>query len=149
MRSIIFFYFLLHSYFIQAQTSETENGWYKIIIDSAKTNFDEFIIFEKYKIIDKPIISVQDIVKVEFEKSKTRPFYQIVLYFNEDAKLKWKIATSELIGQKVGFYYDNELISIPMITNTIESGKVSIGSDNKLENEKLFNSLKKDISKNK
>lgn len=84
------------------------------------------------------ILTGSDVKKATAQLNQQTGKYEVGLEFNDEGSIKFADATSKYIGQKIGIYLDDELISEPTVQVAITDGKASItGSDTLAENKAL------------
>lgn len=86
----------------------------------------------------KEILNGSDVKKATAQLNQQTGKYEVGLEFNDEGTVKFADATSKYIGQKIGIYIDDELISEPTVQVAITDGRASItGSETLEENKSL------------
>lgn len=100
------------------QTERRENGWYHIL-DNRK---DSLSI--------EPIVTVKDFVALKLDSGTMsgQPFYVIEGKISKHKLIKWSDATEKAIGKRIGFVYNNEIVTCPQVNMRIERGHFSISN---------------------
>lgn len=124
---------LLLSSCSQEQNKRRENGWYHIL-DNRK---DSLSI--------EPIVTVKDFVALKLDSSAIsgQPFYEIEGKISKHKLIKWGDATEKAIGKRIGFVYNNEVITCPQVNMRLESGHFSI-SNPAYDIKKLFYNIRQE-----
>jgi len=120
--------------------SKDPNGWYHL-----KENGKE--------IKGKAIVTVKDFKEINLNSDSfgESPFYQITGTLKENKIKTFAKATEKAVGKQIGFLYNEEIISAPMINMPIETGNFSISNlsfkdkDRAIE---IFEGLKREMDKN-
>ncbi|MBK5722101.1 hypothetical protein JGH11_14580 [Dysgonomonas sp. Marseille-P4677] len=109
---------LLFSSCSQGQNKRRENGWYHIL-DNRKDS-----------VSIEPIVAVKDFVALKLDSGEIsgQPFYTIEGKISKHKLIKWGDATEKSIGKRIGFVYDNEVVTCPQINMRLESGHFSISN---------------------
>lgn len=122
------------------QEIERESGFYFV---KAKDSTSKYLDINDDYSIEDALITIEFVKNIKIINSKTRPYRQIELEFNDEGKQIWEQKTDEFAGEKISFLYDNEVVNIVQITVKITSGKVNITSENpNYSLEELFEKLK-------
>lgn len=102
----------------QKRDVSRQNGWY-YILDNRKDS-----------ISDEPIVTVKDFVALRLDSSEMsgQPFYEIVGRVSKYKLNAWGDATEKVIGKRIGFVYNNEVITCPQVNMRLESGYFSISN---------------------
>ena len=108
-----------------------ENGWYRIIDG------------QKDSIAPRPVVTVKDFAELRLEKD----------FFGNDVitgqvcehKLKaWADSTEQLIGKRLGFVFNDTVITAPRVNGRIESGAFQISNPRNYDMLSLYESLMKE-----
>ena len=108
-----------------------ENGWY-CIIDGQKDS-----------IAPRPVVTVKDFAELRLEKD----------FFGNDVitgqvcehKLKaWADSTEQLIGKRLGFVFNDTVITAPRVNGRIDSGTFQISNPRNYDMLSLYESLMKE-----
>ena len=130
MRNIVIFIFLINLSFIQNTYSQERNlttGWYAIVNSDNNLKINLKNTETPYFINESPIISIKNFKSSKLINSRTRPYLQIEIQYDEIGSKIWENKTEKLIGKKIGFISNSELLEVVEITSKISSGKVSFG----------------------
>ena len=84
------------------------------------------------------ILTGSDVKKATAQLNQQTGKYEVGLEFNDEGTIKFADATSKYIGQKIGIYLDDELISEPTVQVAITDGKASITGSETLEENKAL-----------
>lgn len=110
-----------------AQTSKRENGWC-FIIDGKKDSISE-----------KPIVTVKEFAALELELEAF-----IFGTISKHRQNKWADATEKVIGKRIGFLFNDEVITDPMVNCRIESGRFVISNPNDHDLSVLYDQIKQE-----
>lgn len=115
----------------QEQTSQKENGWYHII--------DE----RQDSISQEPIVTVKDFVELNLEFDS---FGKSVISGKvSKVKLeKWADATEKSIGKRIGFVFNDTVITAPQVNARIESGNFQISNPYEYDLKRIYRQLLKE-----
>lgn len=115
----------------QEQTSQKENGWYHII--------DE----QQDSISQEPIVTVKDFVELNLEFDS---FGKSVISGKvSKVKLeKWADATEKSIGKRIGFVFNDTVITAPQVNARIESGNFQISNPYEYDLKRIYRQLLKE-----
>ena len=94
-----------------------ENGWY-LITDGQKDS-----------LASRPIVTVR-VISGSVNKQKQKV---------------WADATEQAIGQRIGFVFNDTVITAPMVNARIESGTFQISPPHRHDLERIFEILQKEI----
>ena len=145
LKKICLFLLLVFSMTIFGQEKSKEIGWYLV---KAKDSTTQYLNFNDDFSIENNLITIDYVKKIKLIKSKTRPFKQIQLEFNDLGSQIWETETSNHTGKQICFIYNNQVITIVGISTKISSGKVSFETENPNYNlEQLFDLLKVIVEK--
>lgn len=86
----------------------------------------------------KEILNGSDVKKATAQLNQQTGKYEVGLEFNDEGTVKFADATSKYIGQKIGIYIDDELISEPTVQVAITDGRASITGSETLEENKAL-----------
>ena len=100
------------------QSLQRENGWYNIL-DGKKDS-----------IAKVPIVTVKDFVALRLDSTvfQGRMHFQIAGTIGEHKRGKWADATEKAIGKRIGFVFNNKVITAPQVNMRIESGRFAISA---------------------
>lgn len=84
------------------------------------------------------ILTGSDVKKATAQLNQQTGKYEVGLEFNDEGTVKFADATSKYIGQKIGIYIDDELVSEPTVQTAITDGKASITGSETLEENKAL-----------
>lgn len=115
----------------QERTSQKENGWYHII--------DE----RQDSISQEPIVTVKDFVELNLEFDS---FGKSVISGKvSKVKLeKWADATEKSIGKRIGFVFNDTVITAPQVNARIESGNFQISNPYEYDLKRIYRQLLKE-----
>lgn len=116
------------------------NGWYFIIDNQTDA------------ISESPIVTVSDFEALRMDSmldNRGSMHYEMIGKVKANKMKTWADATEKAIGKRIGFLYNNEIISSPQVNMRIESGNFSITSF-ELHNDKdkmleIYMNLKKEM----
>ena len=106
------------------------NGWYPVA-DSPEN-----------KIEGKAIVTSKDFDAVSLDTVTSPDIAIIEGKLKADKVQKWADATESRIGKRIGFVFNDSVITAPTVNCRIESGGFSINSPDKALIIEIFNSLK-------
>lgn len=100
------------------QSLQRENGWYNIL-DGKKDS-----------IAKVPIVTVKDFVALRLDSTvfQGRMQFQIAGTIGEHKRGKWADATEKAVGKRIGFVFNNKVITAPQVNMRIESGRFAISA---------------------
>lgn len=100
------------------QSLQRENGWYDIL-DGRKDS-----------IAKVPIVTVKDFVALRLDSAvfQGRMQFQISGTIGEHKRGKWADATEKAVGKRIGFVFNNKVITNPQVNMRIESGRFAISA---------------------
>lgn len=79
--------------------------------------------------LNGPVIDQSFIEKIAYvAPSGERYFPELNLVFNEEGAGRWKKITHENIGKDIAITFDDEILMVPRVFSSIESGKVTIST---------------------
>ena len=84
------------------------------------------------------ILTGSDVKKATAQLNQQTGKYEVGLEFNDEGTVKFADATSKYIGQKIGIYIDDEVVSEPTVQTAITDGKASITGSETLEENKAL-----------
>lgn len=115
----------------QEQTSHKENGWYHIM--------DE----QQDSISPEPIVTVKDFVELNLIfDSFGKP---VISGKVSKVKLeKWADATEKSIGKRIGFVFNDTVITAPQVNARIESGNFQISNPHGHDLKRVYRELLKE-----
>lgn len=117
-----------------------EHGWYHI---SA---------YPSDSIIGEPLVTVRDFEAVVFVKDtlvidgKKVCLSVIQGRVKPEKRQQWADGTEHLIGERLGFVYNDSVITAPQVNVRIESGTFEINSSDTTLLRKIYNSIQKIIN---
>lgn len=115
----------------QEQTSQKENGWYYII--------DE----QQDSVSQEPIVTAKDFVELNLIfDSFGKPF--ISGKVSKDKLEKWADATEKSIGKRIGFVFNDTVITAPQVNARIESGNFQISNPSEYDLKRVYRQLLKE-----
>lgn len=116
----------------EASMLHRENGWY-LITDGQKDS-----------LASRPIVTVQDFATLELV-SDDYGLRVISGKVNKQKQKVWADATEQAIGQRIGFVFNDSVITAPMVNARIESGTFQITVPHGHDLERIFEILQKEI----
>lgn len=115
----------------QERTSQKENGWYHII--------DE----RQDSISQEPIVTVKDFVELNLEFDSFGK--SVITGKVSKVKLeKWADATEKSIGKRIGFVFNDTVITAPQVNARIESGNFQISNPYEYDLKRIYRQLLKE-----
>ena len=84
------------------------------------------------------ILTGSDVKKATAQLNQETRKYEVGLEFNDEGTVKFAEATSKYIGQKIGIYLDDELVSEPTVQVAITDGRAAITGSETLEENKAL-----------
>ena len=106
------------------------NGWYPVA-DSPEN-----------KIEGKAIVTTKDFANVSLDTVTSPDIAIIEGKLKADKVQKWADATESRIGKRIGFVFNDSVITAPTVNCRIESGGSSINSPDKALILEIYNSMK-------
>ena len=116
----------------EASMLHRENGWY-LITDGQKDS-----------LANSPIVTVQDFATLELV-SDDYGLRVISGSVNKQKQKVWADATEQAIGQRIGFVFNDTVITAPMVNARIESGTFQITAPHGPDLERIFKILQEEI----
>lgn len=116
----------------EASMLHRENGWY-LITDGQKDS-----------LASSPMVTVKDFAAIELV-SDDYGLRVISGKVNKQKQKVWADATEQAIGQRIGFVFNDTVITAPMINARIESGTFQISAPHGHDLERIFKKLQKEI----
>lgn len=116
----------------EASMLHQENGWY-LITDGQKDT-----------LASSPIVTVKDFAAIELI-SDDYGLRVISGRVNKQKQKVWADATEQAIGQRIGFVFNDTVITAPMVNARIESGTFQISPPHRHDLERIFEILQKEI----
>ena len=113
----------------QTQTVQRENGWY-YIIDGQPDSISQ-----------EPIATVKDFINLTLEADA---FGKIFIIGTITDTKKWADATEKSIGKRIGFIYNNQLITSPQVNMRIEGGNFMISNPGNYNLKEMYQQLLKE-----
>lgn len=117
-----------------------EHGWYHISGFPSDT------------IIGEPLVTVKDFETVVFVKDTFvidgKNICQSIIQgrVKPEKRQQWSDGTEHLIGERLGFVYNDSVITAPQVNARIESGTFQINSSDTTLLRKIYNSIQKIIN---
>ena len=108
-----------------------ENGWYRIIDG------------QKDSIASQPIVTVKEFATLRLEKD----FFGKTVITGSVSKHKsraWADSTEQLIGQRMGFVFNDSVITAPRVNMRLESGMFQIATPGDYDISSLYRNLLKE-----
>lgn len=93
------------------------------------------------KIEGKAIVTVKEFADITLDTTSTPDLAIIVGHMKADKVKKWSKATEDRIGKRVGFVFNDSVITAPQVNCRIESGSFSINSLDRQLIFKIFESI--------
>lgn len=112
----------------QASVQHRENGWY-LITDGQKDS-----------LASTPIVTVKDFEALELD-SDAFGMQVIVGTISQRKQKAWADATERAIGQRIGFVFNDTVITDPMINARIESGRFLISNPHRYDLKGIYRRL--------
>lgn len=116
----------------EASMLHQENGWY-LITDGQKDT-----------LASSPIVTVKDFAAIELI-SDDYGLRVISGRVNKQKQKVWADATEQAIGQRIGFVFNDTVITAPMVNARIESGTFQITAPHGHDLERIFKILQEEI----
>lgn len=116
-----------------SQASHRENGWYHIMNG------------QKDSISKEPIVVVKDFETLKLDSNS---FGRVMIIGTiKKAKVrKWADATEKAIGKRIGFIYNDKVITDPQVNMRIESGNFMISNPYGDNLREIYKQLLKEMS---
>lgn len=112
-------------------TKHRENGWYHIIDG------------QKDSIAARPIVTVKEFATLRLDKDSFGK--TVIIGSVSKHKLQaWADSTEHLIGKRIGFVFNDSVITAPQVNMRIESGNFQISSFRNYDMLSLYKSLLKE-----
>lgn len=108
-----------------------ENGWYRIIDG------------QKDSIASRPIVTVKEFASIQLDND----FFGKAVITGSVSKHKlqaWADSTEQLIGKRIGFVFNDSVITAPRIDMRLESGNFQISNPHNYDMLSLYKSLLKE-----
>ncbi len=111
------------------------DGWY-LIADSPDNS-----------IVGKPLAIVKDFEKMVIVRDTFINDYDTIIQFviqgrvNYEKRRQWAEATERIIGKRLGFLYNDSVVTAPQINARIESGAFQINSPDTTLIKTIYNSI--------
>lgn len=112
----------------RASVQHRENGWY-LITDGQKDS-----------LASTPIVTVKDFEALELD-SDAFGMQVIVGTISQWKQKAWADATERAIGQRIGFVFNDTVITDPMINARIESGRFLISNPHRYDLKGIYRRL--------
>ena len=112
-------------------TKYRENGWYRIIDG------------QKDSIASRPIVTVKEFASLRIDKD----FFGKAVITGSVSKHKlraWADSTEQLVGKRMGFVFNDSVITAPRVNMRLESGTFQIATDRNYDMKSLYRSLLKE-----
>ena len=126
--------------FLSCSSRNRENGWYHVSGFPSDT------------IIGEALVTVKDFATVAIVKDTLVidgiPVYHSMIQgrIKPDKRQLWADETEHLIGKRLGFVYNDSVITAPQVNVRIESGAFQINSPHTTLLREIYNSIKKTIN---
>lgn len=133
--SIIGFLITLLLIFCGCSTHRRVDGWYPIAD------------YPDNSVIGKPLVTVKDFDKITILKDTFIIEGDTVVQFLIQGRVKsekrkqWADGTEQLIGKRLGFIFNDSVITAPKINARIESGNFQITSPDTVQLKSIFSDL--------
>lgn len=121
-------------------SDDREDGWYHVSGLPSDT------------IIGEPLVTVRDFEAVVFVKDTFVIEGKSLCQIRIDGRVRpeklqqWADGTERLIGKRLGFVYDDSVITAPQVNARIESGSFQVNSSDTTLLRKIYNSIQKAIN---
>ena len=112
----------------RASVQHRENGWY-LITDGQKDS-----------LASTPIVTVKDFEALELD-SDAFGMQVIVGTISQRKQKAWADATERAIGRRIGFVFNDTVITDPMINARIESGRFLISNPHRYDLKGIYRRL--------
>lgn len=112
-------------------TKHLENGWYRII-DGRKDS-----------IASRPIVTVKEFASLRIDTD----FFGKTVIIGSVSKHKlraWADSTEQLVGKRIGFVFNDSVITAPCVNMRLESGAFQITAPGSYDISSLYRSLLKE-----
>ena len=112
-------------------TKYRENGWYRIIDG------------QKDSIASRPIVTVKEFASLRIDKD----FFGKAVITGSVSKHKlraWADSTEQLVGKRMGFMFNDSVITAPRVNMRLESGAFQITTPGSYDISSLYRSLLKE-----
>lgn len=108
-----------------------ENGWYRIMDG------------QKDSIASRPIVTVKEFASLRLEKD---PFGKAVITgsVSKHKSRAWADSTEQLIGKRMGFVFNDSVITAPRVNMRLESGMFQIAAPGDYDISSLYRNLLKE-----
>lgn len=108
-----------------------ENGWYRIMDG------------QKDSIASRPIVTVKEFASLRLEKD---PFGKAVITgsVSKHRSRAWADSTEQLIGKRMGFVFNDSVITAPRVNMRLESGMFQIAAPGDYDISSLYRNLLKE-----
>ena len=108
-----------------------ENGWYRIIDG------------QKDSIVSRPIITVKEFATLRLDKdfSGKAVITGSVGSVSKHKVQAWADSTEQLIGKRMGFVFNDSVITAPRVNMRLESGTFQISTSHNFDMNSLYRSL--------
>lgn len=132
-----FFIYLSLAIITACSSNSQPNGWYHLNETGEEITGDA-------------IITVKDFEAIEFDKDETdgKGIYIILGSIKPEKKSVFADATEKAIGKQIGFLYNGELLTKPMVNSRIEGGNFMItflDDYTYKQAEEIFNKLQEEM----
>ena len=135
-QSIIAFLMVLFLILCACSSHRKADGWYPLAD------------YPDNSIVGKPLATVKDFESVAIVRDKFIIEYDTVSQLSIQGRVKpekrqqWADGTERLIGKRLGFVYNDSVITAPQINARIESGSFQITSHDTVIIRNIYNSIK-------
>lgn len=116
-----------------SQASHRENGWYHIMNG------------QKDSISKEPIVLVKDFETLKLD-SDSFGRVMIIGTIKKEKAGRWADATEKAIGKRIGFIYNDKVITDPQVNMRIESGNFMISNPYGDNLREIYQQLLKEMS---
>lgn len=126
--------------FFSCSSHNREDGWYHVSDFPSDT------------IIGEALVTVKDFATVTIVRDTLVidgiPVYQSMIQgkIKSGKRQLWADGTEHLIGKRLGFVYNDSVITAPQVNARIESGAFQINSPDTTLLSKIYNSIQKTIN---
>lgn len=117
----------------QVQTSQKENGWYNIV-DRQQDSISQ-----------EPIVNAKDFTELNLVYDSFGKYAISGKVSNSKIK-KWADATEKSIGKRIGFVFNDTVITDPQVNARIESGYFQISNPHGYDLERIYQQLLRESS---
>jgi hypothetical protein len=105
-----------------------EIGWYYI----SDSGYERYLVKSKneYYIDPLPIVTAKNIIDCKLYKftNANEIAWGLRMQLDSNGTQNWKIATSKMIGRKIAFILDNQLLEVSQVNNEISNGTTALNT---------------------